>query len=110
MLRTILLLLPYLLLHSSAASAQSISCAESRTHALQRKATATPEHQQLMNRYDITFYRLNLQLERNSRYIAGDVTLQAQARQPLGTFAFELHQNFQIDSVVVNGQIGRAHV
>ncbi len=57
-----------------------------------------------MNRYDITFYRLNLQLERNSRYIAGDVTLQAQARQPLGTFAFELHQNFQIDSVVVNGR------
>ncbi|GHA69302.1 peptidase M1 [Pontibacter akesuensis] len=57
-----------------------------------------------MNQYDMTFYKLDLQLERDSRYVAGNVTLQARARQPLNVFAFELHPNFQIDSVVVNGQ------
>lgn len=57
-----------------------------------------------MNQYDMTFYRLDLQLERNSTYIAGNVTLAAKVRaNPLTVFAFELHPNFQIDSVLING-------
>lgn len=54
--------------------------------------------------YDITFYKLDLHLERNSVYIAGHVTLAAKAKEkPVPVFAFELHPNFEIDSVVVNG-------
>ncbi|WP_460925713.1 M1 family aminopeptidase [Pontibacter brevis] len=72
---------------------------------IQRQAAATPEHQRLMNQYDMTFYKLDLQLERNSTYIAGNVTLVARVRSSsLAIFAFELHPNFQIDSVLLNGK------
>lgn len=68
-------------------------------------AVATPEHQRLMNLYDLSFYKLDLQLERNSTYIAGSVTLAGQVRKStLPVFAFELHPNFVIDAVFVNGE------
>ncbi|MHC2992623.1 hypothetical protein OB13_13895, partial [Pontibacter sp. HJ8] len=55
--------------------------------------------------YDVTFYKLDLQLERTSTFISGNVTTQASLRVArLDTFAFELHPNFQIDSVLVNGR------
>ena len=71
---------------------------------MQRQAVATPEHTRLMNQYDVTFYKLDLNLERNSTFISGNVTTQASLQVPrLGVYAFELHPNFQIDSVLVNG-------
>lgn len=89
---------------------QGISlCAESRSHALQRQAVATPEHQHLMNQYDVTFYKLDLQLERNSTYIAGNVTVIAKVKSgAFNNFAFELHPNFQIASVLINGKPGQS--
>ena len=100
------LLLGWLLLAALNSKAQSISlCAESRLQTTQRKAVSTPAHQQLMNRYDVTFYKLDLHLERNSTYIAGNVTIEAKVKSsPLNTFAFELHQNFLIDSILVNNK------
>jgi aminopeptidase N len=103
--RNLLVVLIAYLGFSSATAQQLNSCAESHLRASQRKAAATPEHQRLMNQYDMTFYGLDLQLERNSTYIAGNVTLAAKVKAgPLSVFAFELHPNFQIDSVLLNGQ------
>ena len=88
----------------SAMAQKLSSCAESRLRATQRQASATPEHQRLMNQYDVTFYRLDLQLERSSTYIAGNVMLEATVKSaPLPAFAFELHPNFTVDSVFING-------
>ncbi len=56
-----------------------------------------------MNQYDVTFYKLDLQLERNTTFIAGTVTINAKTKAPLSTFAFELHPNFTIEQVLVNG-------
>jgi aminopeptidase N len=71
---------------------------------LQQKALATPEHTRLMNQYDVSFYKLDLNLERTSTFISGNVTTRASLQVPrLAVYAFELHPNFQIDSVLVNG-------
>lgn len=103
-IRNLLLLLFALPCFHSTSAQSTGSCAESRLRAVQRQAAATPEHQRLMNQYDMTFYRLDLQLERNSTYIAGNVTLAAEVRTTsLSVFAFELHPDFQIDSVLING-------
>ncbi|MBF9251821.1 T9SS type A sorting domain-containing protein [Pontibacter sp. 172403-2] len=93
-------------LHTVAAHAQSInSCALSRLSAARRTAVVSPEHQRLMNQYDVTFYKLDLALERNSTHIAGTVTINATAKAGgLSAFAFELHPNFTIEDVSVNGQ------
>jgi len=107
--RNLLLLLFTCLGLRNAQAQQLSSCAESRIRSAQRQAVATPGHQRLMNQYDITFYKLDLQLERNSTFISGNVTLAAKVRTaPLTAFAFELHPNFQLDSVLVNGARERA--
>ncbi|WP_439881255.1 M1 family aminopeptidase [Pontibacter sp. MBLB2868] len=98
----------FAILHFSAHAQEISSCAVSRISATQRQAVASPEHQRLMNLYDMTFYKLDLHLERNSTYIEGNVRLSAKIKASnFNTFAFELHPNFQIDSVLINGQ--RAH-
>ena len=93
-------------LHAAAAHAQSInSCALSRLSTARRIAVVSPEHQRLMDQYDVTFYKLDLELERNSTYIDGTVTINATVKAGgLSTFAFELHPNFTIEDVSVNGQ------
>ncbi|MER2999552.1 M1 family aminopeptidase [Pontibacter populi] len=80
------------------------TCADSRLLGTTRMAVATQQHMQLMNMYDVTFYGLDLALERNSAYITGSVTTHATVKSsPLSVFAFELHPSFTIESVTING-------
>ena len=54
--------------------------------------------------YDLKFYHLNLNVERNSLLISGNVLSKALVVVPaLDTFAFVLHINHTIDSIYVNG-------
>ncbi len=56
------------------------------------------------NKYDLKFYRLNLNVERNTTYISGNVLSKAKVVvTSLDSFAFVLHTNHTIDSVYVNG-------
>lgn len=58
----------------------------------------------LENKYDLKFYHLNVNIERNSSSISGNVLSKALVVAPsLDSFAFVLHQNHTIDSVYVNG-------
>lgn len=58
----------------------------------------------LENKYDLKFYHLNLNVERNSAFISGNVMSRAKVVvASLDSFAFVLHQNHTIDSVYVNG-------
>lgn len=56
------------------------------------------------DKYDLKFYHLNLNVERNSLFISGNVKSTAKVvAASLDSFAFVLHQNHTIDSVYVNG-------
>ncbi len=56
------------------------------------------------NMYDLKFYHLNINIERNTRYISGNVKSKAKVlAASLDSFAFVLHENHTIDSVYVNG-------
>jgi aminopeptidase N len=58
----------------------------------------------LENKYDLKFYHLNVNVERNTLFISGNVRSRAQVvAASLDTFAFVLHENHTIDSVYVNG-------
>lgn len=54
--------------------------------------------------YDIKFVHLNLNCERNTKYISGNVkTVATVTLAALDTFACLLHQAFTIDSIYING-------
>ncbi len=80
-------------------------CAEGHKQQVARLAVTTASQQRLMNKYDVNFYKLDVELERTSNYIQGSGLIQAKSKvTALDTFAFELHQNLTIDSLVLNGQ------
>ena len=54
--------------------------------------------------YDLKFYHLSINVERDTLLISGNVKSLAKVVVPsLDSFAFVLHQNHTIDSVYVNG-------
>ena len=58
----------------------------------------------LLDKYDVSFYYLDLQVENNSIYLSGKVTTLAQPTVAvLDTFAFELSAEMSVDSVYING-------
>ncbi|MFH0865187.1 MAG: hypothetical protein V1904_03275, partial [Bacteroidota bacterium] len=60
----------------------------------------------LMNKYDVKFYWLNINLERTSTYISGNVTINAKVQNAaLDTFEVELVTQLTIDSAKINGVI-----
>ena len=61
--------------------------------------TAFQKLQYNVDLHNVTF---DLNLERNSRNIAGSVTYAFEVLKNTDTLAFELHQNFKIDSVVIS--------
>lgn len=79
-------------------------CAEAKSKSFNLKQkTAAVYPQSLMGKYDVKHYWLNVNVERNTTYISGNVHITAEAVSSLDTFAFELHTNHTIDSVVING-------
>jgi aminopeptidase N len=55
-----------------------------------------------MNKYDVHYYKLDIEVQNNSVYISGNVTVQAKVVQPLTDITLQLHPNFTIDSIVLN--------
>ncbi len=54
--------------------------------------------------YDLKFYHLNLNVERNTAFVSGNVLSKAKVlTASLDSFAFLLHVNHTIDSVCING-------
>ncbi|MFN5630282.1 MAG: M1 family aminopeptidase [Bacteroidota bacterium] len=79
-------------------------CAISKQNAVALNPVASSNAMNLQNKYDTKFHHLNLNLARNSRSVSGNVkTLAKVVSLFLDTFAFELHPNFTIDSILVNG-------
>jgi aminopeptidase N len=96
----------------------ALACRQARLGAAARTAATagvSVRHRLLMDRYDVTFYRLDLTLSNTSRALAGSALLRVRVgAQPLDSLAFELYQapadapagaaTLVIDSVVANGR------
>jgi aminopeptidase N len=83
--------------------AQEHFCATHKQKYFQKSYGKAANNQQLnlMNGYDVKFHHINLNIERNSTVISGNVRTIAQVVvETLDTFGFELHSNHIIDSVV----------
>ena len=62
------------------------------------------EQSDLVHCYDVKFYFLDINVENNTTYISGNVTINAIVQvEVMDTFAFELADELTIDSVVFNG-------
>lgn len=86
--------------------AQQHYCAEHKSKNTTKKVSVAlpPGYVPPENNYDLKFYHLNLNVERNTLFISGNVKSKAKVVvASLDTFAFLLHQNHTIDSVYVNG-------
>ena len=90
-------------------------CAAGRIANAQRTATSSMAHRAKMNRYDVKYYKLDLNLENTSLNVSGSVLMRVRVgSQALDSLAFELYQapagspastaTLLIDSVVVNGK------
>lgn len=87
-------------------------CAEAKSKSIERQIsienaqkTAAPtawiSHEKA---YDVKFVHLNLNCERNTKYISGNVkTVATVTLATLDTFSCLLHQAFTIDSIYING-------
>jgi aminopeptidase N len=65
-----------------------------------KKSNATNAQMDFMEKYDVVFHDLNLNVERTSTYIAGSVKTIAKSKiSALDTFMFQLHANLIVDSV-----------
>jgi hypothetical protein len=54
----------------------------------------------MMDKYDVKFHHLNLNVERTSTFISGWVRTVVQTLASIDTFAFELHNALSLDSVM----------
>ncbi|WP_181305305.1 M1 family aminopeptidase [Rufibacter sp. XAAS-G3-1] len=93
--------------YSLAQGKEEHSCAAARLSTspllLADGITSLP-HRERMRQYDLHWYKLDLALERNSLDISGNVMLYASAlANNLAEFAFELHPNFTIQQVLLDG-------
>lgn len=65
------------------------------------KSNATNAQMYFMEKYDVVFHEINLNVERTSTFIAGSVKTIAKTNVlALDTFMFQLHANLLVDSVL----------
>ncbi|WP_167855176.1 M1 family metallopeptidase [Hymenobacter wooponensis] len=80
-------------------------CAQARIKDAGRVAYASLNHRHKMARYDVSFYKLDIGLENNSRTVGGAVRIKARSLVAnFDSLAFELYPTLSIDSVVVDGR------
>ena len=100
----------FLLLFAVPVFAQQHLCAEAKQHSIQTvyNKAASINQQQLMDEYDVVFHQLDVNVERDTTYVFGNVRTKAKVvATQLDTFGFELHSAFTVDSVVLSGIICR---
>jgi aminopeptidase N len=59
----------------------------------------------LVNKYDVKFYFLNIEVNNNATTVAGNVLIKAKTTAVMDTFVVELLSNMTVDSVKINNVI-----
>jgi len=82
------------------------ACAVSKNNPVTHTQAVPISHVVLMNKYDMKFQHLNLNLERTGKAVSGNVRSIAQVKSTiLDTFGLELYSDLIIDSARVNGAL-----
>ncbi len=81
----------------------------SQTPTAQRVRVADPNHERLMNRYDMRWAQINIAVERTTNEIGAGTNVLTRAQNlsataPLDTIGFELNTGLTIDSLLVDGR------
>ena len=87
-------------------TAQTHYCADHKAKNFNKKMSVVQSTNTipLENKYDLKFYHLNVNVERNTNFISGNVKSTALVVvASLDSFAFVLHQNHTVDSVYIKG-------
>ncbi len=85
---------------------QTVHCSKSSAflNKKQVRTSVSPEVLQLMNQYDVHYYKIDIAAERTTTAIIGHTTLEATiVNGPLSTFVVELGNEMIIDSLRING-------
>ncbi len=82
-----------------------IECREKCSHTRSTNQAARIAYYQYpsMNKYDLKYLKLDLNVEANNRNISGSGLTRSVVRQTLDTFICELKANMTVDSVFING-------
>lgn len=81
-------------------------CSALNRYKLIQAGSSNGNQSQLLFDYDVHFYHLDLQVERDTTFLSGSVTIQARVESPvLDTFALELIDEMLVDSIRFNGTI-----
>lgn len=78
-------------------------CADFRVQTKQRLPVVSAKVAAGMMDYDVSFYKLDLNMERTHTVVSGSVTHKSRVTaSSLNSYIFELHPNFTVDSIHVN--------
>jgi len=82
------------------------ACSVFKTNPSNHTQAVPITHVNLMNKYDMKFQHLNLNMERTGKTVSGSVRSIAQVKSnTLDTFGLELYSNLIIDSARINGSL-----
>jgi len=71
-----------------------------RNNALLKASFSNERFVELLSSYDVKYHFFNLNVEADTTFISGSVQTNLTALQTIDTFAFELHQDLYIDSIL----------
>lgn len=78
-------------------------CADHRIASKSKKPVVSAKVAAAMTDYDVSYYFLDLNMERTNTAVSGSVTHKSRVTaSSLNNYIFELHPNFTIDSILVN--------
>lgn len=78
-------------------------CADHRVRSLAAKPVVSAKVAAAMTDYDVSWYRLDLNMERTNTNVSGSATHKSRVTaSALSQYIFELHPNFTIDSIHIN--------
>jgi aminopeptidase N len=78
------------------------SCGHVKGNVSSADFTLTAADMDLLNQYDINYYKFNLNVENNSKFIQGWVYIEAKTLSTLHNFTLQLHNALTVDSVWFN--------
>jgi aminopeptidase N len=105
-MKNIYLILLFLASSLSIFSQKEHFCAVGKQKSSNLKRASSPRAVALMNKYDVKFHHLSLNVTKDTNYVSGNVrTIARVVGTPIDTFVFELQTSMLIDSIKIGSDL-----